>query len=72
MCNMEINIREGNRGHIVEIWLKNAEKQYETIQTELKKIYVNFPKHKIVIFESGTKDLVTSTTNLIMKNRTLM
>ena len=72
MCNMEINIREGNRGHIVEIWLTNAEKQSEIIQTELKKIYTNFPQHKIVIFESGTKDLVTSTTNLIMKNRTLM
>jgi hypothetical protein len=69
---MEINIREGNRGHIVEIWLTNAEKQSETVQIELKNIYANFPKDKIVIFESGTKDLATSTTNLIMKNRTLI
>lgn len=66
---MEINVKE--KGHIVEFWLTNAEKNDVALRKSLKLQYKTWKAKKYlpVVFESGERGLYETTSDLLCYNR---
>lgn len=66
---MECNVCEERK--IVEIWLTKAEKGDAQLRESLKPMLRQYKarKYTVVIFESGTQDLVDVTAGLLTYNR---
>ena len=66
---MEMNVREDRK--IVEIWMSSTEKGNAQLKESLKPMMKQYKakKYTVVIFESGTHDLVDMTAGLLVYNR---
>ncbi len=69
---MEIKTEPG--GKTVEIWLTQAESQDTAIQSQLKPLYQKCKAqgYTVVVFCSGSEDLVDTTSTLLCSNRNRM
>ena len=68
---MEIIVHdELGKNKYVEIWLSNAENKDTEIETNLKTMYdkYNSDKYRVVVFRSGTENLVKNTKELLRCN----
>jgi len=68
---MEIIIHdELAKSKYVEIWLSKAENDNEDIENELKNMYDKYSndKYRVVVFRSGTENLVKNTKELLRCN----
>ena len=63
-------IRCDDKARVAEVWLSRADQQAPEIQKKLDRFCVEQKrrKYKVVIFESGTKDLVEATKELLYFN----
>ena len=68
---MEIIVHdESKKNRYVEIWLSNAENKDTEIEKNLKTMYdkYNSDKYRVVVFRSGTENLVKNTKELLRSN----
>ena len=63
-------IRYDDKARVAEVWLSRADQQAPEIQKKLDRFCAEQKsrKYKVVIFESGTKDLVEATKELLYFN----
>ena len=63
-------IRYDDAARVAEVWLSRADQQASDIQKKLDRFCAEQKsrKYKVVIFESGTKDLVEATKELLYFN----
>ena len=63
-------IRYNDAARVAEVWLSRADQQALDIQKKLDRFCAEQKtrKYKVVIFESGTKDLVEATKELLYFN----
>ncbi len=63
-------IRYDDKARVAEAWLSRADQQAPDIQKKLDRFCAEQKnrKYKVVIFESGTKDLVEATKELLYFN----
>ena len=63
-------IRYDDKARVAEVWLSRADQQAPEIQKKLDSFCAEQKsrKYKVVIFESGTKDLVEATKELLYFN----
>ena len=67
---MEVIKNEGKK--LVEVWLSRAEASSSFIRNQLKPCFSNYKSegYRVVVFESGQRDLFAATRDLLLENRT--
>lgn len=65
-----MHIRYNDAARVAEVWLSHADQQTPDIQKKLDRFCAEQKKrkYKVVIFESGTKNLVEATKELLYFN----
>ena len=58
----------------IQIWLTKQESQDESLQSRLKSMYPKWKKEKylVAVYRSGTKDLRSSTLDLLLHNKKVL
>lgn len=66
---MDISVNDATRQ--VEIWLTHAEASSELTYSSLKSLFARYKTqgYRVAVFESGQRDLFTSTCDLLLANR---
>ncbi len=66
---MEINVDDKNR--LVSVWLSKAEKEDQSIKSQLQPLYDNYhsQKYKVGVFLSGGESLFELSKDLLLHNR---
>ena len=56
---------------LVEVWLSRAESSSSFIRNQLKSCFSNYKSrgYRVVVFESGQRDLFVATRDLLLENR---
>ena len=69
---MEIERNEEKK--IISVWLTKAESRDENLQRRLKSMYPKWKKEKylVAVYRSGTKDLRSSTLDLLLHNKKVL
>ena len=66
---MEIHVKDSLK--IVEIWLTRAEQDDASLRASFRPLFEAYKekKYKVVIFKSGSGDLLYNTAGLLLHNR---
>lgn len=69
---MEVNIHDKEK--CVSVWLTRAESADGDLRERLKPVYAHYQqkKYRVVVFESGTRDLAALTSDLLKHNLELI
>ena len=66
---MEVNVIDSRK--TVEVWLTRAEASNSIVRHGLKAVYAKYKAqgYRVVVYESGQRDLYAATRDLILENR---
>lgn len=69
-----MEIYRDDQKKLIQIWLTKQESQDESLQRRLKPMYAQWKKEKylVAVYRSGTKDLRSSTLDLLLHNKKVL